>query len=403
MTLYIREVADYTLRMTNSMHTIVVGQGLAGASFVAALAGAGRITMLGKQLPEQFIDKKDERPISLSYSTVVFLKNLNLWSALEPHACTINKVHVSEQGRLGSLELAAKQVGIDALGYVVPFHLLQTTLLSHAIAQKNVTCLTVDDIDALVETDQGVRVTVQIAGTTKTLEANQLIAADGVHSRCRTLLDIHVKETSHQDVALSAILTLETPQQGIAYERFTKAGVLAILPMWDAHQYRLVWTLDKTRCDQLTEVTLRQQIETTFGSRIGAIKAIARQGSYPLTTVLATKQATRHCVLVGDSAHRIYPIAAQGYNLTVRDIAALVSVLSDKRPLSDYVASRHKDQRFITNFTQGLEWVFGLQLPLLDHLRSSSLFAMDLLPPLKRRLIRKMLGRGTKQPRLLCE
>jgi 2-octaprenyl-6-methoxyphenol hydroxylase len=389
--------------MQNKSHYIVVGSGLAGSTFIAAMASkAEKITLLERCLPDAVIGSKDQRPISLSYSTVIMLRNLGVWDKLAKHAGAIDCVHVSEQNRFGSLTLKASDAELHALGYVVPFHLLSEALYECAMSQSNVECISVTDITAINETD-GVCVTYASNDGECDIRGDYLIAADGMNSRCRELLDIKVKESSHNDMALTAMLTLAGSHNGVAYERFTKQGVLALLPMWDRHQYRLVWTIDKARFDELTDEALLRVVGDTFGSRVGAIKNLSRMGDYPLKTSSASKQITEHCVLLGDSAHRIYPLAAQGYNLTVRDCAMLVDILSAGGSLEEYAKLRRSDQKFISCFTQGLEWVFGLQLPLLDHLRSTALLKMDLLVPLKKKLILKILGRGSKQPELLCE
>lgn len=390
----------YHSAMHKTPHYIVVGSGLAGATFIAAQAHTDcRITLLERETPAP---AKDERPISLSYATVIFLRNVGIWEQLASQAGAINTVHVSEQGRFGSLQLNASDAALPALGYVVPFNLLSKTVYDHAVKQATVTRVPVHDLTQIKE-QQGVQVMYQDDAGTHTITGDYLVAADGMHSRCRELLHIGVTGTTHHDMALTALLTFADKHSGVAYERFIKNGVLALLPMWGHHQYRMVWTLPKKALDVLTDEDLIQSLHANFASRLGPVRSLKRLGAYPLTTSLAKQQVTQHAVLLGDSAHRIYPLAAQGYNLTVRDCASLVDVFSRGDTLADYEEARKTDQRFISRFTQSLEWVFGLQLPLLDHLRATALFKMDLLPPLKRQLIQKILGRDAKQPELLCE
>lgn len=378
----------------------VVGSGLAGSTFIAAIAAHVRdVILLDRVMPEM---QHDQRPISLSYSTVTLLKNLGLWDKLSEQAGLIEQVHVSEQGRLGSLRLAAADMQFDALGYVIPFAKLQTVIYQRALEQRNVHQLIVNDIVAIDEAEN-VSLTVMTESGEQQVQADYLIAADGMHSRCRELLDITAKETDHNDTALTAILTIEQPHQGIAYERFTKRGTMALLPMWDRHQYRLVWTLSSEQVQALTSDELMTAVMDVFGSRIGVINGLKMTGGYPLKTILAKQQVTQRCVLLGDSAHRIYPLSAQGYNLTARDCAALVDCLLTTCELDEYAAQRKRDQRVITGFTQGLEWVFGLQLPLFDHLRATALFKTDMLPPLKRKLVNELLGRHGRMAELLCE
>ncbi len=391
--------------MSKKPHIIVVGSGLAGLTCIAALAGiAERITLLERDTVEPSVEasQKDERPLSLSYSSVVFLKNLRLWDQIASYAAPIDTVHVSEQYRFGSLTLKAADVALDALGYVIPFYILQDALQQFVLAQAHVQREIILDLMRIDE-DEHVSITFATATGQQMLRADYVIAADGVSSPCRRLLNIQAKETPQQDVALTAMLALTKPHQHIAYERFTPQGVLALLPMWDTHQYRLVWTLDTARHAVLSDAELVSQINSVFASRIGRVSGVKREGSYPLTTCIAQHSVTSHCVLIGDSAHRMYPLAAQGYNLTLRDCAQLVDVLAQGRPLSEYARLRAADQKVITHFTHSLEWVFGLQLPLFSSVRAAVLFKLDWLPLFKKQLILRLLGRAGPQPELLCE
>lgn len=385
--------------MPDDRHLIVVGSGLVGATFISSAARLGcRITLLDKA---PLVSVPDERPISLSYATVTLLKNLGLWHLLEKQASSIRQVHVSEQGRLGSLLLKASDVQHNALGYVIPYHLLEKTVCDQVKQSDFVNHIVVDDIINIEESTQ-VTVTFSSKQGNKTLVADRLIAADGANSRCRQLLGIKTTETSHGDIAVTALLTCQQAHDGTAYERFTRHGALALLPMWNPHHYRLVWTVDQNYFLSLSEQDILTVIKMAFQTRIGPIISYESQGNYPLKTVMAHQQVTQQTVLLGDSAHRIYPLAAQGYNLAVRDSAMLVDVLYDKKPLADYIARRGPDQQFTTKFTQGLEFIFGLQVPLFDHVRAMGLLAADLLPCVRQQLIYQILGQTGRQPSLLC-
>lgn len=389
--------------MQDTPHIAIVGSGLVGMTIAASLLQRAEfyITILDRQSPEIAIDHQDARPISLSATTVLLLKHIGVWPMLSEHAAQIVMVHVSEQHCLGSLLLSAADAGLDALGYVVPYGLLQRALFQAVNRHARCHFKLIDNIEKIEERET-VSLSFNTSSGAQTLQADYLIAADGVHSRCRDLLNISAKTIEHNDIAISAILEVVIAHQHVAYERFTESGILALLPMWQSHQYRMVLTGDADLLATFDDQKLQALVDQSLGSRIGIVKHIERAGTYPLKTVLADKQVTQRCVLVGDSAHRIYPIAAQGYNLAVRDVAMLVDYLAQRRSLMDYVQAREPDQIFTTRFTQRLEWIFGLQVPLLDHIRATSLLMIDLMPPLKRRLIQQMLGRYQTQPSLLC-
>lgn len=386
--------------MSECGHITVVGSGLIGLSAALALSQAGFQVTILSQSP---LDKQtqDQRPISISLTTQRFLQNINVWTTCRFQAAPIDSVHTSEQGVFGALRLSASDINADALGYVLPFYHLEQVLIEQ-VMQSTIDFHQIDDVCVIEEGDEEVTLVVMEAGHTQHRVTDWLIAADGRSSKCRELLEIEVAEARHGDVAHTAIVTCESPHANQAFERFTQHGVWAMLPMWKSHQYRLVWTT-QGKSEQPDDVSWLQQLKAVFLGYVTGINSLAYTGSYPLQTIIATSQACTRCVLLGDAAHRLYPISAQGFNLSVRDVAALVDTLVQGKPLVDYVKQRLPDQRCVARLTALLEQLFGTHVPGLKKYRGLALGVMDAVLPFKRHLINQLLGRQGKQPSLLCK
>jgi 2-octaprenyl-6-methoxyphenol hydroxylase len=381
-------------------HVTIIGSGLVGLTTALAFSQADHQVTVLSQAPLEVSASEDVRPISLSLSTQVLLHNLGVWDALRFQASPIQSVHVSQQGAFGAVLLEADQIDQEVLGYVVPYaYLLQ--VLSEAVMRLSIDVQQINDVLEIKEAD-AVTLLVQQGDHQRHIQTDWLVAADGLKSRCRDLLNISYQSTTHGDVAHSAIVTCQSAHAYCAFQRFSASGVWAMLPMWKSHQYRLVWTTDERGSADITPEALHAATQAVFSGYLPIIESLEYTGRYPLKIIIADQQATQRCVLLGDSAHRLYPISAQGFNLSVRDLAQLVQVMTEQQSLDSYVQARQQDQRQTRRFTQGLEQWFGLQLPGLGLLRGLMLGCVDTKPWVKRWMIQRLLGRQSKQPDLLC-
>lgn len=385
--------------MQQQAHITIIGSGLVGLSAALALEQAGfQVTLLSQSALAH--EAADQRPISVSLTTQRFLGNIGLWTACRFQAAPIRAVHASEAGVLGALRLTAADIQSDALGYVLPFHHLNQ-VLSEEVVRSAIDFHVIDDICAIEEHGEGVSLTVKVAGHTEHRQSDWLIAADGRSSRCRALLGIDAVTKTDGHVAHTAIVACDQPHTQQAFERFAQDGIWAVLPMWKSNQCRLVWTT-QGQADQSPDLAVwLERFRALFQGYLPGIQALDYTGTYPLQTVIAKQQATTRCVLLGDAAHRLYPISAQGFNLSIRDVAGLVDVLKGQQPLASYVQQRQHDQQYVARFTGLLEQVFGLRLPGFRVCRGVALGAVDAFPPLKRYLISQLLGRQGVQPSLL--
>ncbi|MCX7125844.1 MAG: FAD-dependent monooxygenase [Gammaproteobacteria bacterium] len=234
------------------------------------------------------------------------------------------------------------------------------------------------------------------------MNANLFIAADGTNSTCRDLLGISHDEKNDGDIACIYQLQLSENHNHRAFERFTKLGVLAVLPLFDENKAQLVWTITpeiaKKIADWPDDIIL-EFLQNTFEGRLEII-SVKKSAQFPLKITLAEKQITESAVLLGNSAHTIYPVAAQGFNLGLHDVGILSDILidalknkkniNDQAVLKNYEIRARKHQEAIFSITNKLTPLFDL--PFIGGLRGLGLLSMDLIKPVKNRLAKRTMG-----------
>jgi 2-octaprenyl-6-methoxyphenol hydroxylase len=255
----------------------------------------------------------------------------------------------------------------------------------------------------LISIEQGpdsVNAVIEENGTQRVISARLLVAADGVVSQVRDLLHIG---SSVQDYGQSAVIANVTPvlrHNNVAYERFTDAGPIAFLPMTQ-NRCSVVWTVPTAQADelmQLDDASFLQRLQQRFGYRLGQLKKAGKRHAYPLKLIEATQVVRGRVVVVGNAAHSIHPVAGQGFNLALRDIAMLTELISkaedpgDSRLLQSYVEQRQDDARRVYRFTDSLVKIFSNDIAPMGHLRAAGLAAVGLIAPLRHQLARQSMG-----------
>ena len=395
---------------------IIVGAGLVGASLALALKDSGfKILCLDrKPLALKKEKKRDNRPISLAHASICILKNLNFWSELEEFATAITHVHISNQGGFGRLEFKASEHDLPALGYVLPFARLEEALLKKAFHNSHLAYLEIKDISDLNCSESGAKLQVLTENGVEFLETQLIVAADGSHSQVRELLKIEVQQGNSQEIAFTARIHLQKAHTGIAYERFTPNGAFALLPTWDSMVVNLVWTLPVSQWEVWRNKTAEELlllVQTVFGYRLGKMLSLESMAHYPLCSLLVKKQVDSAAVLLGNAAHSLYPLAAQGFNLGLRDVAVLSEILLAAKQkeeslsalslLETYQTQRLEDQQAVQNLTSSLHEIFSIKIPGFSGLRSAVLLGIDLAKPLKKNLAKRCLGFMGRVPRLV--
>ena len=220
----------------------IIGGGLVGLCAALTLQSSQqRVTIIeATALHQPESDGLNARSIALAYSSVQIFKALDVWSPVKKQAAAIQDIHVSSQGRWGVTRMSAKDLGLQAMGYVIENRFLAASLLEKVKACDNVKLLTEAQFES-IETDDAVHIRFQHAGKLRQLDAQMAIIADGAHSRARECLGVAHKTIDYGQSAIIANLAFQKPQQTMAFERFTEQGPLAVLPL-GGNRYACVWT-----------------------------------------------------------------------------------------------------------------------------------------------------------------
>jgi 2-octaprenyl-6-methoxyphenol hydroxylase len=393
---------------------VIVGGGMVGASLAIALGATPLRVAVVEAVPFRS-DRQpsyDDRAIALAYGTRRIFEGMNLWAALQGEATPIHDIHISDRGRFGFTRLNCHDEGVEALGYVAVSRVMGAVLAERLQALPNVELLCPAAVSNVVSGGDHAEVTVQCDGATRRLRARLVVAADGAASQVREWFGIDTRRWDYGQSAVITNITPERPHQNRAYERFTDSGPLALLPMSD-NRCSVVWTVRGERAEQVLamsdEVFLRA-LHARFGGRLGSFLRVGARRAYPLRLVRAREHVRPRLALIGNAAHTLHPVAGQGFNLGLRDVAVLAEVLSDAAAngrdigglevLQGYARWRRQDQLKMIAFTDGLARVFANPFAPLRALRNAGMLAVDLLPPVKHVLTRHTMGLAGKLPRL---
>ena len=387
---------------------IIVGGGMVGASLACALKNSP----LSIAIIEAFPFKSDQQPsyddrcIALSYGSQRIFEAMGLWPQLTPHATAIRDIHVSNRGHFGITRLSAQQEKVPALGQVIPARSMGQVLEKALSQQQNIELICPAKVQNLQQHEN--HVTLNLSND-HTVTAKLIVAADGGQSTIRQLLGLGASECDYQQTAITANITAERAHQGKAFERFTDTGPIALLPMTD-NRCSLVWTVksgDEQKILKLPDTKFLAKLQQRFGFRLGKLLRVGERQSYPLKLMQADQPVQQRIVLIGNAAHSLHPIAGQGFNLGLRDVAALADVLQDNPDdcgnphlLHEYKQWRETDQDYVIKATDTLVHLFSHSNPLLGFLCGAGLTLSDSLPPIKHWLAKKSMGLGRKQPKL---
>ena len=385
---------------------IIVGGGMVGLSLALMLAKANIAVKLLEAIKYPNYDDAnlapyhssfDARNSALSRRSVQIYQELGLWHALQVHATPILEVHITEQGSFGKARLKAEQEKVESFGQVIENAWLGRVLLTEVRKQPlielidgvQVTSLTQDTDQALIEAIRGEE--------HLSLQAKLVIAADGRDSFCRKALGIGASEHDYDQVAIVTTVQTSKPHNHVGFERFSHLGPLALLPLPGEYRRSVVWPVKKgTEGEWLGDENdqhFLDALQETYGDRAGKFQKTGKRFSFPLSQVLAEKQAVGRVVLMGNAAHTIHPVAGQGFNLCMRDAYVLVRYLTEQLAQSDdigqpsmllaYEQARLTDQQRVIKFCDSVVRGFSNQNPILKFIRNTGLVAFDTIPGIK--------------------
>lgn len=400
--------------MLREVDCVVVGAGLAGATLAVGLSELGlSVVTVDARSRTAEAPGRDVRGLALAPATQHLLARLHLWQGLAPHVNPLHDIIVSDRGQFGSTRLCGADLGVPVLGWVCPADRLQASLdgalmsLPGCVAHWHATVADIAPAGARI----GLSIVHADGADTETVSARLLVAADGLHSAVRRHFDIGVSSHDYGQTAIVANVDVERPAPHTAFERFTREGPLAVLPLGGRRVVivRAARTDEVTGLMHLSDEDFLADVQQRFGQRLGRFSALGERRAHALMLNRAEALTAPRTVLVGNAANTIHPNGAQGLNLGLRDVATLLDCLTGALArghdigspalLDGYARRRKPDQDRTVRFSDGLARAFEIDLGPLNRLRGAALFACDVLPPLKHALMWRLMGlRGEENP-----
>jgi len=385
---------------------IIVGGGMVGLSLALMLAKA----KIGVKLLEAikypnyddanlapYHSSFDARNSALSRRSVQIYQELGLWDALQEHATPILQVDITEQGSFGKARLRAEQEKVESFGQVIENAWLGRVLLTQVRQQPLIDLIDGVQVTALTQNEDSASIEAIRGEETLTLNAKLVIAADGRDSFCRKALGIGASVHDYDQVAIVTTVQTSKPHGHVGFERFSHLGPLALLPLPGEYRRSVVWPVKKGTEDEWlgeeNDQHFLDALQETYGDRAGKFQKTGKRFCFPLSQVLAEKQAIGRVVLMGNAAHTIHPVAGQGFNLCMRDAYVLLRYLTEQQAknadlgdaemLLEYEKSRLKDQQRVIKFCDSVVRGFSNQNPFLKIIRNTGLLAFETIPGIK--------------------
>lgn len=404
--------------MSNYRDIVIAGGGMVGVSLALQLAHSlpeqARIVLVeGFPFPEPLPGHRpdyhpafDARSTALSYSTRLVYERLGIWHELQRWLCPITSIHVSSRGRFGSTLMRSEDHDWPALGYVVENAWLGNALVQALYRQGRVELRSPCRVVDASPRGDGVLLTLDEG---EAIEAALLVVADGASSGLRERLGVAVSEKSYGQSAVVANIASRQAHGGCAFERFTAQGPVAMLPLLAvpgaANRSALVWTVSPEEAGHLLDcpqADFLRALQDRFGYRLGRLEQVGERHGYPLALVRAQEQVRQGVVVMGNAAHALHPVAGQGYNLALRDVAELAKVLAaaaaagapygDLGYLQRYERRQQPDQFRTIEASDRLPSLFMLGDPVVGIARDLALSGLDILPALKSGFVRYAAG-----------
>jgi 2-octaprenyl-6-methoxyphenol hydroxylase len=392
----------------------IAGGGMIGLSLAAALAELPLEVVVIEPVAADADQQPsfDSRTTALSGGSRRVLEGIGVWAAVAGQATPIRRIHVSERGAFGAARLTAAEQGVASLGYTIENRLLGLALRDRAagIPRLKLCHARVREVEAGAD---AVRL---VTDAGDAWSARLVVAADGAQSAVRSALGIDASLSDYSQHAIVAHVDTGRFHEYTAYERFTPSGPIAVLPIAEGRS-AVVWTLAPEaakRALALDDAAFIAELEEAFGLRLGRFTRVGRRQSYLLTLTRSDQLTAPRAVILGNAAQGLHPVAGQGFNLGLRDVAALAELLADEiaehgpgadpgatRVLERYAEWRRPDREAVIRFTDSLVRGFGMPLVSIRGLRSAGLLAFDLMRPVKHEFARRTMGLAGRQPRLV--
>lgn len=385
--------------MTVHYDIAICGAGLVGTTLALALASqtSKKILLFDSKAAGVLSQPTDldTRTLALNKFSQQLFTDLGLWADLQDRAEAIEHIQVSERGSFAKAFLSAASVGADALGYVIEIADLQAALQKRlAQANDQLTFLTNSQLRDFQQQASTVEISLQQADTLHNIRCDWLIAADSSQSFIRQQLNIDTTQHDYQQTAIVSVIQLEQSAANQAFERFLKDGVLALLPL-SRNRCGAVWVVDHAHAQTLlalTDADYRAALQRQFGYQLGTFVNIGPRQHYPLHLVLANKVIEGQIMLIGNAAHTLNPIGAQGLNLGLHDVAHLLKFFKDASTKDDLATTLLKRNHQVAQLSDTAARLYALDCCPIAIARRFSLLSLEHLTPLKKHFTRRMMG-----------
>lgn len=403
-------------RVPEQYDIAIIGGGLVGASLACALAPLGLRMVLLEAVPLKAASQPsyDDRTLALSASSCKILQGLGTWPALSANATAIREIQVREFQRPGRVIMKPAELGLEHFGHVVEARVFGAAIMQQVSEIKTLDFLCPVSVTR-IET-AGPRVTIEYSsdGESHLIETELLVGADGAHSLVRESLGMETEKHDYRQTALICNITPEQDHHGRAFECFTSTGPFAVMPHVEG-RCGLIWSVSSDQAAEMIELPDQEflrQANQKFGNHLGPFLKMGQRSSYPLRLVRALEDVRPGVVILGNAAHAIHPIGAQGFNLGLRDVAVLAELLwkesvngsqaafGSMELLQRYSSLRKQDQSETIAYSDGLARLFSNPSRLAASARTAGLLAHAFFPSLRRQLAVRAMGFRGHIPRL---
>jgi len=387
---------------------VIVGGGMAGASMALEMQQQGlNVALVERFQPQSQTTSSPEQVVALSWGTVQHLKRLKVWHVIEAlGVAKLFDVHISQAGLPASVELLHDEEQVDALGFVVQNQFIVQALYQQI--QENVDIICPAHVLSLSDSGDGKQLLIKTKESQLQVQTSLLIGADGTYSQIRQMAGILTHGWDHNRFALVASVTPEKAHHHVAYECFREDGPLAFLPL-DSKRFSIVWTLkpsEATRMLQANEMVFLSRLNMAMGEhlkqRLGRIVETSVARSFPIELRVSRQHIAPHLALIGNAARTLHPVAGQGMNLSMRDVADLGScvrsALKNKQNIGEanvlefYANLRKKDERRTVSLTEGLNLAFNHQNNVLQCINQGGLHLLSHISFLRHLLSKQAAG-----------
>lgn len=400
---------------SHSVDVAIVGGGMVGASLAVALRDSPlTVALIEGFAPDAAAQPSfDDRTTAIGNGSRAVFEGLGVWPQMAGEGAAIRTIHVSDAGRFGFARLSAAELGLEAFGYVLPNRAIGRALWAALGSAPRLTAfMPARPAQATLKGGAAVLEIERTGGARERVQASLLVAADGAQSMLRATFGLPSHVEDYGQVAVVANVAADRRHDGTAFERFTSVGPLALLPLADG-SYTVVWALAPEAAERARALPAPEflaELQQRFGWRAGRFVRVGTRAAYPLALTRSDATHAERLVLVGNAAQSLHPVAAQGFNLGLRDAATLAEVLVAARAqgedigsdavLNRFVAARDADRRGVIQFTDSLVKLFRSDRPGMGLLRDLGLLLFDLTLPAKRALSRVSWGFAGRLPRL---